>query len=325
MIRQKLAILYGLNSKTLSNYYMTITSDYAKNKERYIGISDTGVVYSEYLWKRLCLDEKDIWWSVFTIFSNPDKDKIIAILPGTKSKFIIDRMREEIAEHELCRVKQVCTDMSLTMECICDALFAKAELVTDRFHVMKNLLEDVGSVRISIKSKIKNTESKRRKESKKKWVKYKSKTLENWETWKEAISRVSRQTKKRKSDWTDNQKIRRHLLKREKVFNKLIKIYDYLMKIWNRYDKKYQWKINALLWIEKIIFDGDVLWKKVTEAETMANTLLNRKESICNYFFQNHSNGYAEWLNSRIARLVSISRGFKNKDYMLYRITQKFT
>ncbi len=322
---KKLAILYGLNSKTLSNYYMTVTSDYARNKESYVDVSKVGLVYGEHLWRRLCLDEKDIWWSVYTIFSNPDKDKIIAILPGTKSKFIIDRMREEILEKELCKVKQICTDMSPTMECICNALFAKAELVTDRFHVMKNLLEDVGSVRIAIKSMIKNAESKRRKKSKKKGVKYKWKTLKNWETWKEAISRVSRQTKKRETDWTVNQKVRRQLLKQKKIFNKLIKIYAYLMEVWRWYDKKDQWKTKALLWIEKIIFDGELLWKEVAEAETMANTLSNRKESICNYFLHNHSNGYAEWLNSRIARLLSVSRGFKNKDYMLYRITQIFT
>jgi hypothetical protein len=185
-------------------------------------------------------------------------------------------------------------------------------------------LEDVGSVRIAIKATIKNTESRSRRESKERWKKYKSKTLQNWETWKEAISRASRQTKKRQSDWSTNQKIRRCLLQHEETFHPLIKVYGYLMKIWNRYDKKSQWKANALGWIEKIILDGEVLWKYIIEAETMANTLSNRKESICNYFLQNHSNGYAEWLNSRIARLLSISRGFKNKDYMLYRITQIF-
>jgi transposase len=75
-------------------------------------------------------------------------------------------MREEISEKELYRVEQICTDMSPTMECICNALFTKAQLVTDRFHVMKNLLEDVGSVRIAIKATIKNTESRSRRESK---------------------------------------------------------------------------------------------------------------------------------------------------------------
>jgi transposase len=52
-------------------------------------------------------------------------------------------------------IKEVATDMSPTIEAIVTALFPNAELVTDRFHVMKNLLEDLWAIKSKAKTEIK--------------------------------------------------------------------------------------------------------------------------------------------------------------------------
>lgn len=63
-------------------------------------------------------------------------------------------------EHGLDRkwresITEVCCDMSATMELIISILFPKASIVTDRFHLMKNVLEDIGAIRTRAKTAIK--------------------------------------------------------------------------------------------------------------------------------------------------------------------------
>ena len=285
---------------------------------------DEWMIFPENMWEKLCLDEKDISGSVYTILSNPGKDKIVAILPGTKSKSIIESIIAVISKQALWMVKQICTDMSPAMECIINALFPFSELVTDRFHVMKNLLEDLSSVRIRTKSKIKNQEATERKKAKERGEKYKPKRLRNWETFGEAISRVSRQMKKRKADRSWKQRQRRIVMQHEEAFSELIEAYNYMMRLRKRYDNEDQDREIAEIELTKLIEKWEKIWKRIIDVDTMAKMLLNRKESICNYFIQRHTNGYAEWLNSRISKLVSMSKWFADKDYMLYRITTIF-
>lgn len=320
-----MAELYWIPKKRLSYYYKHITSDFAKNKDLYTWIGESWIIFPWNIWKRLCLDEKDICGSVYTILSNPVRDKIIAILPWTKSNFIIKRIREEIDEKELIKVEQICTDMSPTMERISSDLFWWAELVIDRFHVMKNLLEDAWDLRIKIKSSIKNKEVTERKKAKESWTIYSPYKLHNWETLYEAISRASWQFKRRESDWNYNQKRRRILMQYEEIFGELIDLYKYLMKIWRWYDNKNTNRNEAINNLEYIIKIWEKLWKSTMEADTMSKMLSNRKESISNYFLGKHTNGYAEGLNSRIWRLISMSKWFNDKDYMLYRIAKLFS
>ena len=52
-------------------------------------------------------------------------------------------------------IVEVCCDMSATMELIISIVFPNASIVTDRFHLMKNVLEDIGAIRTRAKTAIK--------------------------------------------------------------------------------------------------------------------------------------------------------------------------
>jgi transposase len=52
-------------------------------------------------------------------------------------------------------IEEVCCDMSATMELIIRIVFPNANIVTDRFHMMKNILEDIGAIRTRAKTAIK--------------------------------------------------------------------------------------------------------------------------------------------------------------------------
>jgi len=85
-----LSILYWINEKTLSHYFINIISDFTieKKKEesdeklfrwkrntcrtqyisKYSELSTKWYFNAKKLWKRLCIDEKNINGNVFTIF-----------------------------------------------------------------------------------------------------------------------------------------------------------------------------------------------------------------------------------------------------------------
>ena len=85
-----LSFLYWINKKTLSNYFINIISDYAieKKKEesdkiflawkthnkdkhyisKYSKLKEEWYFNKTKLWKRLCIDDKNINWEVYTIF-----------------------------------------------------------------------------------------------------------------------------------------------------------------------------------------------------------------------------------------------------------------
>jgi transposase len=52
-------------------------------------------------------------------------------------------------------IREVCCDMSATMELIISIVFPNASIVTDRFHMMKNVLEDIGAIRTRAKTAVK--------------------------------------------------------------------------------------------------------------------------------------------------------------------------
>ena len=64
-------------------------------------------------------------------------------------------MKEKFSKESRDRVREVVTDMSPSMECIARSVFKNAVLTTDRFHVMKNILDDLLAIKSRLKTKIK--------------------------------------------------------------------------------------------------------------------------------------------------------------------------
>ena len=103
------------------------------------------------LWSRLCIDDKNINWEVYTIFTNPDlKQSLVWIIPWTKSKVVSDLVRSKTKLEDRLIVKEIALDMASSMEWIARELFPQATQVVDRFHVMKNVLWDIQAVRTRI-------------------------------------------------------------------------------------------------------------------------------------------------------------------------------
>jgi hypothetical protein len=150
-------------------------------------------------------------------------------------------------------------------------------------------------------------------------AKYKAKKNINWETDIDIVTRIVRQTRQRKRDWSGNQRARRAIAKHIPELKDLIEWYEYMHKLRDIFDEENtvnEWKQKISQWIA----DWEKLRKRTIEVDNMITTIENRFDTICNYFISRHTNWYAEWLHSRIQRMISMSRWFLNKDYMIYRI-----
>ncbi len=341
----------GINSKSLSHYIINHVSYFAKDKKvnggkwKYEWIAETWFCIKDLEYWKICIDEKSVQWQVYTIISNSTDKKEIGMYPWLKANEVSSFFSKKLPLSWRESIKEVSADMSPTIEFIIEKLFPNARIVTDRFHVMKKLLEDVRAVRSRAKTLIKkrifdeekialerqkkeNEVSKNESKKKGRWRPRKTRYIAprhiNWETDIEVVERLWRQLRKRKRDRNGNQNFRWKVAKNIPELVEVIETYEYLYKFRIIYDKertKEEWKQEILKWIVK----WEKIREKIVEVSNMIRTIERRIETISNYFISRHSNWFAEWLNSRIQRLISMSRWFKNKDYMIYRIIKLFS
>lgn len=340
-----LSILYGINQKTISNYFINIISDFAieKKKEardaqlflwkkktcrsqyisKYSKLKTEWYFNKNKLWKRLCIDEKNINWEVYTIFSNPDfKQSLVWIIPWTKSNVVTTLVRNKTKLSDRLWVKEIALDMAKSMEYIARELFPQATQVVDRFHVMKNVLWDIQAVRIRIKTNIVKEQLDLEVGAKIDKVKYEPKkyslNLKYCETKKELITRVRYQLFKRKKDWNKTQKDRWKVIQQLEEFQEIIFSYEIISELFNIFDKK-KWALSFQQWFSKI---SQV--ETIIEMQNSWRMVQNHLGRIMNYFNNWFTNAFAEWLNSRIQRFMSNLRWVTDENYMLYRIITKF-
>lgn len=273
----------------------------------------------------MCLDEKNIQkWEVYTILSNPQKDWIWVILPWTKGSSIAQKINFDIPLSVRERIKEVVTDMSPSMESIVYKCFPNAILTTDRFHVMKMILDDLNAIRMKAKTSLRNKEIIDIKQAKQEKKKYVISRYITWETEVELVTRLKRQLCQRQRDRTRNQISRWKIAQTIPELHETIIWYEYVCKLREIYDE-YWTKEDSKWKLMRRIQEWFKHWEKIIEIQNMSNSINNRLESISNYFVRRTTNWYAEWLNSRIQRLISLAKWFKNIDYTIYRIIKLFT
>ena len=324
-----MAKLYDIHPKTLSHYHMNIVSDFAKDKPEnwwewfFQGISKRWRSNDNHMGRKLCIDDKNLQWEWVIILSNPEENKPVAIIAWTQAKQAIDYVKTYISKEKRDKVTEVSLDMWRNMEQIVRECFPNAILVTDRFHVMKNVLEDLLAIRTRCKTAIKKKILDKEKAAKERWEKYKPTRYMTWETEMEVVTRLIRQIRKRRSNWNRSQQRRRILAWQIEELSEVIKAYNHIERLWWIYDSFVSKQVaeNSL---KKWMREWDDLWWEILEMSNTTRMFRRRLDSITNYFVHRHTNGYAEWLNSRIQRLISMTRWFANRDYLYYRIIKMF-
>lgn len=266
------------------------------------------------------MDEKHINNEYSTIISTPnrkEKNKICAILPWIWAEKNIKKLKKFFSKKQRNQVKEICVDMANWMIKIARESFEKAIIVIDRYHVRNMINEMVWAVKTRIKVKLAREENARINKNKKLKRKHRVKKYENRETKLEMITRSHYQIRKNRNNWTEKEEKRWKIMKRLACFKALVAIYDRSMDLYDIYEQKIS-KQEATLLIEQWI-KVNRRYTRVSEILHIANSVERKLGMITNYFVSRHNNGYWEWLNSRIWRIIRECRGFNNLDYMVFR------
>lgn len=196
--------------------------------------------------------------------------------------------------------------------------FPSSNLITDRFHVVKLVMEALQHLRIQYRWEAIEKENEAIKKAKEQGVKYSSFTFENGDTPKQLLARSRYIIVKRPDQWTENQKDRAAIL--FKKYPLLEQAYKHTLEFRNIYEQSSREiaKQKMLDWIEK------TKSLEMNVFNTAANSLKYHLETILNFFIKRHTNANAESFNSKIKLFRANQRGVVDTKFFLFRLQKLF-
>lgn len=315
-----IASYYCVKPDKLRRHYKKHSSDFKdweqkKHAEEYL-------IFNDNIGEYLSLDETSLsQGEIYTYLTNKSgkgkRKTLVASIKGTRANDI-SKIINKISLEERLKVKEVTLDMARNMEAAVLKSFPNASIVTDRFHVVKLVLDAVQHLRIKLRWKAIDNENEAIKEAKEKGLRYISKEFENGDTPKQLLARSRYVLAKKETKWTENQKQRALILFRE--FPQLKKAYNHCMKLRNIYENTSKSKANQLL--DQWINDTDKL--EIKEFNASANSIIYNKENILNFFHNRSTNANAESFNSKIKQFRANLRGVTDITFFLFRLTKLF-
>lgn len=318
-----------LPGKTLYTWYRHCLSGYPEavlsgviGKDNFIGKDRkekiVPILKKENFGEEMSLDEKMIDEEFYTVMTNRKTGKI-ALLAETMRIDELSSLIDTIAEvREL--VKEITLDMSPSYEKFCQQNFPKAILISDKFHVVKHIVEAVQAVRIRLKQEELSawpTTSKERKQVEKET------RLINGETKIEMLTRSRYLLFKMRGKWTPSQQKRSALL--FETFPALRTVYELTQQIRQWLDVtnvgKSPWEIERQL----ISWYDEADMHNIPEVQNLIRLIGHHEEKIMNYFLKGKTNAKAEAMNGKIQRFITANYGVRDKEFFMYRLARYYS
>lgn len=280
------------------------------------------LIYPENIGGHLSIDEVSLSkGELYTFVTNKQgrgkKRTLVACIKGTKSQDIVDVLNK-IPLDKRKLVKEITLDMANNMQLASRMCFPESYLVTDRFHVVKLVMEALQHLRIKYRWEEIEKENQAIKLAKEQGLKYIPFTFENDDTPKQLLARSRYIIAKKPNDWTQNQKARAELL--FKNYPLLHQAYKHTLEFRNIYEETSREiaKEKIMSWIQKTKL------LNMTVFNTVANSLNYHLETILNFFIKRHTNANAESFNSKIKLFRANQRGVIDVKFFLFRMEKLF-
>ncbi|WMJ72927.1 transposase [Cytophagaceae bacterium ABcell3] len=280
------------------------------------------LVFPDNIGEHLSIDEVALSkGELYTFVTNKNgrgkRGSLVASVKGTLSANII-QVLEKIPLEQRNKVKEVTLDMAKNMESSARTCFPMANLVTDRFHVVRLALEALQHIRVNQRWVELDMENKAIEAAKKNGVRYKAPLLPNGDTPKQLLARCRYVFAKKKADWTQSQEQRANIAFEN--YPDLKKAYDHVLEFRLIYESNT--KISAEKkfneWINK------THEMEIKEFLTVANTVSNHMSNILNFFDNRSTNANAESFNSKIKLFRANLRGVVDTRFFLFRLSKLF-
>lgn len=321
--------MFSLKPKTLYHWYRNHLSNYKEDIEQGNWQKDkipkvdeqTGEILSEspvYIAKpenmgpAMVLDDKQIGKDVFSIMTNYETGKIALLVETVKVhelKMAIDFLGDSIE-----KVRSISCDMSPSYLSFIESTFHNSQIVIDKFHVIRYVLDAVQGVRLEIKNQLLESlpRSKRKTATDRK-------VLSELELLKRSKYLLTQSQDK----WTEYQ-----MEIANQVFEKFpgLKTAYQLSQAFKRWYSPRE-STKSKIMIEQNLFQWyeDVQTSGLKQFNSVVKMIERHEENIINYFYSCQTNAKAENLNGRIQRFISNNYGMKDKDFNLYRLSLYFS
>jgi len=258
---------------------------------------------------------------LYTFLTNKNgkgkKGSLVCCTASTLSKDIIASIKQ-ISLEARERVKEVTIDMARNMETSVKECFPNAKIVTDRFHVVKLVLDALQHLRISYRWEAIEVENEAIAKARKENKKYVPKLLANGDSPKQLLARSRYILAKKRSLWTANQQIRADILFKE--YPILERAYNHCLQFRNIYEANTKQEAEARL-LEWNKTNQELNLKKFNIA---ANSIDYHRENILNFFDNRSTNASAESFNSKIKLFRANLRGVSDTTFFLFRLAKLF-
>jgi len=279
-------------------------------------------LFEENLKDSLSIDEVALSQGELYTFVTNKKGKsktgtLLASIKGTKSRDII-RVLEKLPLAQRMLVKEVTLDMAKNMEASIRMSFPNANIVTDRFHVVKLVIDALQHIRIKYRWKEIAEENRLIGLLRKENLQYCPIILTNGDSYKQLLARSRHLLAKDSKKWTENQKQRAELLFKE--FPELKRMYNHVMSFRNIYENKSKQtaELQFIDWIEK------TKKLKIDEFNSTAKSISYHLDNILNFFDNRSTNANAESFNAKIKLFRANLRGVTDTKFFLFRLKNLF-
>ena len=280
------------------------------------------MLFGENIGERLSIDEVSLsQGELYTFVTNKSgKGKagtLVASIKGTRSEQI-RKVLDKIALQDRMKVKEVTLDMARNMESAARSMFPKASLVTDRFHVVKLIIDATQHVRIKQRWEEIEKENLEIKQAREKKLRYSQAVFSNGDSAKQLLARSRYILAKEEKNWTENQKERAEIL--FSTYPHIKKAYHHSLQLRNIF--KLNDKLTAENRLEQWIKDTSSI--NIKEFNATANTISYNKTNILNFFDNRSTNASAESFNSKIKLFRANLRGVTDTAFFLFRLAKLF-
>ena len=314
--------MYGIDGKKFRRQYKKSLSEFKNWTQK--PHAEDWIIYPENCSEQLSLDEVALSeGELYTVLTSKAargrKGSIVAIIKGTKSDEVIDKILK-INRNLRLKVKEITLDMAGSMKLISKQCFPNAVTVIDRFHVQKLAIEAVQELRIKHRWEAIDKENEILKQAKDEKTKPEILIFENGDTRKQILARSRYLLYRTREKWTESQCLRAKILfdeypDLEKAYN----LSDKLRKIYNQNITKSVAMLKLAHWFKNIEESG------FKSFSTLRNTITHHYNDILNYFEARSTNASAESFNAKIKNFRLQLRGVKDRAFFLFRIAKLFS
>lgn len=255
----------------------------------------------------MSIDEKMIGGKYCTLFSNQQTGKIALLLQSIKPEHI-EQALKLLPENIRCTIESLTLDMSPMFNKICVQLFSHAQLIIDKFHVIKHLMDALNTVRLLLKKKLKA-----------------SKTI----------------NPDNPNGWTDVQLVEKtkyllykaeHKLSEEEKgwLEKVLNLDDDLKQAYQITNELRDWYHSKNVGLKpgiqlQALKNWMIKASKMDAFDLVINLLEKHRDKILAYFKHGQTSARAENLNGRIQRFIISNYGARDPDFFFYRTQVYFS